>query len=270
MPRLLLLALLTTAASAQSLQLFTEFQRPGPYGQVLAIDRSPSPREIVSPATPRNGYVSFHIAVSVPPGQTYFLYTQANPPGIIRMILYKEQFVEGIPDALTPVNSPAFGVIPDAQSGIPDQTSRNYLLDVWTPANAEVNRRVRIEVLLKYGTWYVTPFELRIMDATVTPPAKATPAPLPDLHAPADAAALQALANPQEWNPIQAPQTVREVLRRNAQQDMALAAQQATPLIWLRTAAQIANTWTLFPTGSEWYLRIRDLLYSRPTQHASP
>jgi hypothetical protein len=265
--RFLFLAALATALQAQSIQIFTELQRPGPYGDILTLDRSPSPREIVSPATPRNGYVSFHIAVSVPPGQTYFLYTQASPPGIVKMNLYKEQFVNGIPDTLSPTQSPAFGVIPDAQSGIADQTSRNYLLDIWTPANAEVGRRVRIEVLLKFGTWYVTPFELRIMDAIVPDVGNATPAPSPELTDPADAAAVHALAahlsGQFEWNPIAIPKTVREVLRRNAQQDMALAAAQPTPAVWLRAATQIVNGWTLFPSGSEWYLRIRDLLISR-------
>jgi hypothetical protein len=264
---ILALAVLVPSLQAQSLELFTEFQRPGPYGEILSIDRSPSPREIVSPATARNAYVSFHIAVSVPPGQTFFLYTQSNPPNIVTMNLYKEQFVNGIPDTLIPVTSPAFGVVPDGQSGIPGQTSRNYLLDVWTPANAEVGRRVRIEVLLKYGTWYVVPFELRIMDAIVPNVGDASSAPLPALNEPADAAATQALAaylsGKLEWNPITVPRNVREVLRRNAQQDMALAALQPTPAVWLRAGSQIINGWTLFPNGSEWYLRVRDLLVSR-------
>jgi hypothetical protein len=183
------------------------------------------------------------------------------------MNLYKEQFVNGIPDTLTPTTSPSFGVVPDVQSGVPDQTSRNYLLDVWTPANAEVGRRVRIEVLLKYGTWYVVPFELRIMDAIVPNVGNASPAPLPVLSDSADAAAVHALAahlsGQLEWSPLTVPQNVREVLRRNAQQDMALDAQQPTPAVWLRAASQIVNGWTLFPNGSEWYLRERDLLISR-------
>jgi hypothetical protein len=259
-------ALAPFSAGAQSVQIFSELQRVDPFGEILQIDRSPSPREIISPATARNSYVSFHIAVSVPPGQTFFLFTQSNPPGIVRMHLYKEQFVvqngQWIPDVLVPTTSPSFGVLPEGQ------TSRDYLLDIFTPADAEVGRRVRVEVLLKYGSWYVTPFELRIMDATVQAPQKAWPAPLPSIDEPADAAAVHALAahlaGRVEWNAEAAPTTVREVLRRNAQQDMALAAARPTTLVWLRAAAQIANGWTLFPNGSEWYLRIRDLLISRP------
>jgi hypothetical protein len=258
--------------AAQSVQLFSELQRVDPFGQIVPLDRSPSPREIISPATARNSFVSFHVAVSVPPGQTYFLYTQASPPDILKMRLYKEQFVSShgqwIPDTLTETGNPSFGVIPDAQSGIANQTSRDYLLDIWTPPDAEVGRRVRVEVLLKYGTWTVAPMEVRIMDAVVLPPRDASQAPLPALDEPADAAAEHALAayfaGLREWNTDDVPYTVRHILRRNAQQDLALAAQQPTPALWLRAANQIANGWTLFPNGAEWYLRVRDLLVSRP------
>jgi len=261
-------ALFALPAASQSIQIFSELQRIDPFGEILALDRSPSPREIISPATARNSYVSFHIAVSVPQGQTFFLFTQANPPNIVTIHLYKEQFVkrgaQWIPDTLTPTNSPAFGAIPDAQSGIPGQTTRDYLLDIWTPPNAEVGRRVRVEVLLKYGTWYVIPFELRIMEAVVHAPTNARPAQLSSTNAPADTAAVEALAKylsgQPEWNPEPPPGTLREVFRRNAQQDMALAWQQPTPLIWLRAATQIVNSWTQFPNGSEWYFRIRDQL----------
>jgi hypothetical protein len=254
---------------AQSIQIFSEFQRVDPFGNILAIDRSPSPREIISPATARNSYASFHVAVSVPAGQNFFLYTQVNPPGIVTVHLYKEQFVDGIPDTLTSTNIPSFGTVPDAQSGVPGQTTRDYLLDIYTPPDAEVGRRVRVEVLLKYGTWFIVPFELRIMDATVHAPQNAVRAPLSSLNEPGDAAAVHALANyligQREWNPVAAtPTSVREVLRRNAQQDMTLAMDRPAPLIWFRAATQIVNGWTLFPNGSEWYLRVRDFLISRP------
>ncbi len=258
------------ALFAQSVQLYSELQRIDPFGNVVAVDRSPSPREIISPAAARNGFASFHIAVSVPPGQTYFLYVQTNPPGLVQTRLYKEQFQQfesnWIPDALTETTSPTFGAMPDIQANIPGQTTRDYLLDIWIPPDAEVGRRVRVEVLLKYGTWYVAPFELRIMQARVHPPDHALAAPRPGIFDPADSAAVHALSRHfgglREWNssPIL---TVRDILRRNAQQDMALAPPGSDPALWLRTAAQIVNGWTIFPNGAEWYLRIRDLLISR-------
>jgi hypothetical protein len=261
-------AALISPLAAQSVQIYSELQRVDAFGEILALDRSPSQREIISPATARNSFASFHVAVSVPPGQTYFLYTQANPPNIIKINLYKEQFVNGIPDTLTPTASPSFGVVPDPNSGVPNQTTRDYLLDIYTPPDAEAGRRVRVEILLKFGTWYVVPFELRIMDATVRRPLQSNPGVLALLESPADYAAVQGmsayLGGSAEWNPIDTPKTVREALRRNAQQDMALALTDPTPLVWLRAATQIVNGWTLFPNGSEWYLRVRDTLLSRP------
>ena len=131
-----------------------------------------------------------------------------------------------------------------------------------------MGRRVRVEVLLKYGTWTIAPMEVRIMDAVVHAPPNPTPAALPAIDEPADAAAANALAwqlaGVNEWNAGDSPRSVREILRRNAQQDMALAAADPTPALWLRAASQIVNGWTLFPNGSEWYLRVRDLLISRP------
>jgi len=255
---------------AQSVQIFSEFQRVDPFGNTLGVDRSPSPREIISPAVARNSFASFHLAVSVPRGQTYFLFVQANPPGILGIHLYKEQFLhyqdEWIPDTLAETALPSFGVIPDAQANIPGQTTRDYLLDLWVPPDAEIGRRVRVEVLLKYGTWVVVPMEVRITPALVPAPGSFLSAPLPGIFEPADAAAMRALAahlsGLHEWNrdPIL---SVRGVLRRNAQQDMALAAAHPTPELWLRAAGQIVNSWTMFPIGAEWYLRVRDLLISR-------
>jgi hypothetical protein len=266
----LLLLLGAPAILAQSVQIYSELQRVDPFGNILALDRSPSPREIISPAVARNSFVSFHVAVSVPPGQNYFLYFQANPPDILRIRLYKEQFLHyggnWIPDTLAETMSPSFGVVPDAQSGIPNQTSRDYLLDIWVPPDAEVGRRVRVEVLLKHGTWTIVPMEVRIMDAIVQAPAHPTPAALPPLDGAADSAAVHALASHfsgiSEWN-SDPPLSVRHILRRNAQQDMALAEAKPTPALWLRVAPQIVNGWTLFPEGAEWYLRVRDLLISR-------
>jgi hypothetical protein len=264
----LLVALLLPA---QSLRIFSELQRVDPFGDVLAIDRSPSPREIISPAMARNSHLSFHVAVSVPPGQNYFLWVQSQPPGILETRLYKEQFLHyqgtWIPDTLQEATIPAFGVVPDGLIPIPGQTSRNYLLDLYAPPDSEPGRRVRVEVLIKVGTWIVAPMEVRIMQAAVPTPPRLTPAPLPELDEPADAAALNALtshfAGATQWNG-DTVLTVRDVLRRNAQQDMLLARSRNSPLLWFRTADHFTNRWGLFPTGTEWYLRIRDLLISQP------
>src|ERR1041385_4727377 len=64
---------------AQSVEVYSEFQRPDPLGAIVAADRAESPREILSPAVARNGFASFHIAVSVPLQTNYFLYVVTNP-----------------------------------------------------------------------------------------------------------------------------------------------------------------------------------------------
>jgi hypothetical protein len=266
-----LLLLTAGMLPAQTVRIFSELQRIDPFGNVLEIDRSPSPREIISPAIARNSFASFHIAVSVPPGQNYFLHVQSQPPGILGIRLYKEQFLhfhgDWIPDTLQEVATPAFGVIPEGLVPLPGQTSRDYLLDIWAPPDAEVGRRVRVEVLLKLGTWMVAPMEVRITTPVLHEPANASQAPLPALDEPADSAGVHALtahfSGLTEWN--RAPiLTVRDVLRRNAQQDMLLAGPRASPALWLRSASQIVNGWGMFPSGAEWYLRIRDMLISQP------
>src|SRR5438270_8816561 len=74
------IAVLANAAlHGQSLAVYSEFQRVDPFGQIVAVDRGPQPREILSPAAPRNGFVSFHIAVTGPPGLNYFLYIVTSP-----------------------------------------------------------------------------------------------------------------------------------------------------------------------------------------------
>jgi hypothetical protein len=259
-----------TLLPAQSIRIFSELQRIDPFGEVLAVDRSPSPREIISPAIARNSFASFHVAVAVPPGQSYFIYVQAQPAGILKLRLYKEQFLNyqglWVPDTLQEVPTPAFGSIPDGLVPIPGQTSRDYLLDIWAPRDSEAGRRVRVEVLIKVGTWVVAPMEVRITQPVLPAPRNAHPARLPGLGEPADSAAVHALASHfsgrAEWNtdPIL---TVRDVLRRNAQQDMLLVGPNPLPTLWFRTASEIVNGWGMFPTGAEWYLRIRDPLISQ-------
>ena len=111
------------------------------------------PREILSPAVARNGFASFHIAVSVPPKESYFLYVVTNPIEACHVALYKEHFVKTpsgwIPDRLTEVHRlPDFGVMPDPDDGVEGQTTRVYLLDLWIPPTADLSR-FRVEVQLK-------------------------------------------------------------------------------------------------------------------------
>ena len=260
-------ALAATALGAQSLEIYSEFQRVDPFGSIVAVDRAEHPREILSPAAARNGYASFHVVVSVPPNTNYLLYVVTNPLDACRVALYKEHFVKTgggwIPDTLAEVQRlPDFGAMPDPDEDIPGQNTRVYLLDVWVPPDASPGR-FRLEAQLKVGYWIVRPMEVRVISARVPdrsagrePGRTAT---LPRVEESADAAATAVLNDYMSgaFNPTPAkPLTVRDIIRRNAIQDMALA---GSPQALEQLRKGLPSRKTL---GAEWYLRIRDLVYS--------
>jgi hypothetical protein len=248
---------------AQSLTVYSELQRVDPFGAIVAADRGAHSREILSPAAPRNGFVSFHIAVTAPAATNYFLYIQTNPINACRVALYKEQFTQTaagwIPDALVPITRlPHFGAMPDLAAMIPGQTTRAYLLDVWVPPDARPPG-FRLEVLLKTADWIVWPMEVRVLTVAVPSVSDGTARPLPPIERSADTAARAPvedyLAGRSESLRI-GPDTVRAVIRRNAAQDMALARQVDRD--------ELKKLWqAAHPAGAEWYLRIRDWIYKQ-------
>jgi hypothetical protein len=265
--------------AAQSLRIYSEFQRIDPFGQIVSIDRSEHPREILSPALARNAHAAFHVAITLPENTSYFLYVGSNPGNIIETHLYKEDFTrdgdQWIPDALTPLRSPYFGVIPDAAAGIPGQTTRCYLLDIWVPGDAPV-QRVRVEVLMKIGIWYVAPMEVRIVEALVPPhsePSAITSPRLPGLDERVDLPAMDCVARfllggTQTWTG--GTTNIRDVIRRDAEQDMAIA-RRYSPIpqpLWFLAEDGILEWWMRTPafnwSGAEWYLRVRDWIYRNP------
>lgn len=269
--------------AAQSIEIHSEFQRINPFGETIPVDRSDYPREILSPEVPRNAHSIFHVSVTVPENTSYFLYVGLNPPNLVSATVYKEDFTRAgdqwIPDRLTPVRMPAFGYMPDMADGIPGQTTRCYLLDIWVPPDAEV-RRMRVEVLLKVGIWYVAPMELRIGEAKVPPHRKPDVERFamrdPDVANGVDLPAMEVLAgyllgHPQEWSG-EGIANIRQAVRRSAEQDMAIARQHAVvpqPL-WFLAEDGILQSQMRFPeglrwSGAEWYLRVRDWIYRNVT-----
>src|SRR2546429_9441514 len=90
MAGLVLLGLMAAARLAsQTLEVHSEFLRVNPQGDILAVDATPKPREILSPAMARNGFASFHIVVRSPRPASYFLFAGTNPPNILRTAIYK-------------------------------------------------------------------------------------------------------------------------------------------------------------------------------------
>jgi hypothetical protein len=264
--------------AAQSVEIHSEFQRIDPFGHIVEVDRSEYPREILSPEVPRNAHSVFHVSVTVPQNTSYFLYVGSNPPHLVETSMYKEDFTqagdEWIPDALTPIRMPAFGFMPDATAGIPGQTTRCYLLDIWVPPDSDV-RRVRVEVLLKIGIWYVAPMELRIGEARVPPHLQGPERDFSmwdrDAGEPIDQPAMECLAGylmggAQTWSGGML--NIRDVVRRSAEQDMAIARRHAqVPLsLWFLAENGILEWWMRNPgfprwSGAEWYLRVRDWIY---------
>lgn len=205
------LLLFGTLLCAQSVEVFSEFPRD-PEGL-------PPPREIISPAVARNAFATFRVVVTAPASTTYFMFVGANPPGIVRTELFKEEGAY-LEEVRIP---PGFGVIPAWQ------TTREYILDVWVPAEAEPGRRVRIEVQLKTGTWLIYPMELRVQSA-MAPGLVATPL-----------------------------LSTEDLLRRNAAQDIAMLMRTTSPLPWFLLFRQAVPVW--MGAGPEWVLRFRDVLY---------
>ncbi len=266
--------------NAQSLAIHSEFQRINPFGEIVAADRSEAPREIISPEIPRNAHSVFHISVTAPQNTSYFLYVGSNPPNIIETTLYKEDFArigdEWIPDALTPSRMPAFGFMPDFAAGIPGQTTRCYLLDIWVPPDADV-RRVRVEVLMKIGIWFVAPMEVRIGEARVPAsyggdtPVSMQDHDLRDISDRIDSSAMRCLARYLlGWPQMRkgGNLNIRQVVRRSAEQDMAIARQytKAPQPLWFLAENGILEWWMRNPgfphwSGAEWYLRARDWIY---------
>ena len=274
------LLLLAGPVHAQSVRVVSEFQRTDPFGEVVRVDRTEHPREILSPAVARNAFASFHIAVTVGEREPFFVYVQTNPPDIFHISLYKELYVKTaagwIPDALEAVQIPAFDTLPYLPWPIPGQNTVSYWMDVWVPAETPVER-VRLEVLVKVGRgWVEYPMEVRVMRA-VAPTMLERHATLPAVTARADASVYRPFRN-FVCNTRESGHTerlsVRRMIHRNAVQDLALAralegrAGDLRAELLGRAGVVDKKQWcqspaTMAEQGAEWFLRVRDATYRR-------
>jgi MFS family permease len=240
--------LAVTILPAQELKIRSEFQRIDPFGQVVAIDRIESPREILSPAVARNAFASFHLAVTIAEGTPSFLYIQQNPE-LFQVKVYKELFTQTaqgwIPDRLTEEKVPCMVLLPEAIDPIARQNTVVYWLDIWVPENTPPGR-MRMQAVLKSGDrWLVSPMEVR-----VTPKVVPKIGPVSRMLAPLTARA-DAFVKSGGSERVDAA-TVRYLIRRNAAQDRALAkALEVTPPPAPREL------------GAEGYLKVRDFLLRR-------
>ena len=284
------LAVAGAPLAGQAIRVYSEFQRLDPKGQVLAVDKAPRPREILSPAVIRNAHASFHVAVEAPKEDPVSLFLGQNPENVVKPTVYKvgweRQGASWWPERLTPLPVSGEGKVADAGPRLPGQTTMVYLLDLWVPAHAKVER-VRFELQLGVGEeWIIYPMELRIQEPRV--PVGLTPgSALAPLEAPADASAhelLRAYLCGGGKREPEGPPSLRGIVRRNARQDVALARSLeakcgkegvAAGLMALLAPGVQTAAWCQAPVfpggqGGEGYLRVRDHLYRLAERGCAP
>jgi|SRR5579883_2729087 hypothetical protein len=264
--RIISLLCLALSAQAQQISLVSEFERFDPFGRPIAADRDLIPREILSPAMPRNGHLSVRVLVNGPPHTNYLLYFISNPPGILDLTMYREFFepcgASLCPDWLTKVESPSFGAIPESLFAMPEQNTRSYLLDIHAKADTPP-RRVRVEVLIKTGIWQVAPMEVRITAPIMPAHRGVHREDIAPLDASSAATAERQLGRYLAGLEPELPPGIlraRDITQRNSAEDMLLARSLRAQIPDLNVLA-----WTplAFPgMGAEWYLRVHDLLYA--------
>jgi len=241
MKRVLVLALFTVAARAQTVQVYSELARLSETGDVVA---PAEPREILSPALVRNGFTSFQIAVQVPPTQgskatMFHLYMGQNPEGALKVTVYRRAG-----EKLEAVGLP-YGA----------ESSQVFWMDVWADGNAPV-RRVKLEPQVYVnGDWITYPMEMRVSEVVVpdVPPGSAPPT-----------LRTYLCSNPAGGNNpartrVGVVSDVAARRERNERQDVVLAAR--SPL--LREELKKAMGGCAAPPSAdpESYLRLRDLLF---------
>ena len=184
MRRLFLAAFISSvvAGSALPADLFIlpEFQRPTPFGGVVAADATPDlpghrdRKTAYLAETARNAYVSFHLVVDLPAGGNYEVSVQiTDPTRKLEVDLFKEWFHlresdrNYYPDALVPVSMPYQTRLPDPDNRIEKQTSSAFWVDVWVPKDSAPGVYPGAALLRVGNKRTKATFELRVLDATV-------------------------------------------------------------------------------------------------------
>lgn len=257
------LLLVAAPLAAQELRVYSEFQRPDPFGDVAVPDRGAPPREILSPAVARNAWATFYIALTLPEAMPAFVHIQQNPE-VVEAAVYRTEFVKTargwVPDGLRKSSPNVPVMLPEAGNLIPQQTTAVLLLDLWVPAKAQSGRmRLQIDVHTD-NRWLTYPLEIRVMSWTA-PGTHTGSGPLPPVASRADTSLLSVLR--QEFCGKRAGGrdvpglTIRRLLRRNAQQDAALAHAVGIDLVKQTGPRFCQET----PPLAEWWLPFRLGLY---------
>ena len=250
------------ALTAQEIRVVSEFRRVDATGGILAADRGGTPREILSPAAPRNAYSSFRIVMEMPAGADVWLEVGENPDDAVDITLYEES--SAADGKLRPVTQPYRTKL------APGATVATLWMDLWVARDAQVER-IKVEPQLYYQDhWYTYPMEVRIVQPSV-PSIRASNAAAPPAGSPADSAVRSLLREQLCGSPggLGTPEpSIWQLTRRNALQDMALAgADGLVAAVLAASGAKSATEWCAKPprpaNGPEWYLRARDGIYRK-------
>jgi hypothetical protein len=267
MRALLPLLLAAVSLAGQEVRVYSEFQRPDPFGGIAVPDRGAPAREILSPALARNAWASFWVACTLREGESAYLYIQQNPE-LLEVDLYRASFVKTargwVPDGLEKVEPPSLIRLPEAEKGIPGQNTAVFLVDIRVPPLTQPNR-IRFQADMRIGEdWVSYPMELRVMRATV-PGAHSGAGVLPHPGVRADAALVSVLRSRLCGAPEPASSTpglnARRLLRRNAQQDAALVADRAADLLKHAGLDGAALCQGARPTPPDWWVSLRTRLF---------
>jgi hypothetical protein len=168
--------------AAQELQVYSEFQRPGPYGKIVEADQSKAPvaadkkkgAALIELKGARGGYLSFQLSSQLPKPGAYSLSCDfANAGTNVQVDLFKSWFhhlKEGgkyVPDALVPVSNPYQGTLPDPENQIKDQTAQAFWVDLYIPKESKPGR-YEGRITLKNGSKKtIKKIQLEILEAMI-------------------------------------------------------------------------------------------------------
>lgn len=256
----------------QEIYVRSEFQRPAPDGTVYEADKmNQRGREVLSPPALRNAFTTVHVTLEAPAGTPVVLYVGLNPEDAIKPTLYLEKHLaNGEPSELEEVKKLPFN------GKIPESGALNFLLDMWVNGDATV-QRVKVEPQLWVpDRWIVYPMEVRILEAIV-PKHVYQLAKLPEPGFRSDGVIYPRMrellcgGSIASGAKLHSP-TVLSLLDRNIAQDMALGrrlSKASVAQVFLRpTGNAQAEDWCKSAQGrvlealpTEWFLRVRDILY---------
>lgn len=278
----ILAALLCAAAgSSQPVQvrIYSEFDRLNTRGERFESVPGREAIEILSPAAVRNGFVSFHVAVTARPGILYWFAVQSSAPDAFRVRVYKEHAAPDslVHDDLREEPKPLYflGVMPDRAG--PAATDV-YLLDIWTPLETAPGT-YRLEVMVKEAYWVVAPMEIRVLPAAVPKTSSQfCPVSLPPKERPLEDLAAEPLLAAMSGNPLPCsipPRTVREVIRRNAMQDASFVLSlppERRQAIADRLLSQLLSQagFLNFSVAADWYPPIRRMIQNTASRFPLP